>query len=280
MRTENHFCCILLTYKLIFVYRLRTISFLILVLLLLSTAATRAQLIPENIPDTVSDNILFEKAISGGILLHTTGYGLQFRKWQNRSFFKQQMWELELLEIKSPKEKKTINPYFANAKRYVFGKLNNFYALRAGYGIQQLLNEKPYWGGVSVNYFYYGGISAGIIKPVYVYVIEYEVISTYYLEYSLTSERYNPDDHFYDNIYGKASFTDGLKKTQFRPGLYGKFGFSFEFGDRNQSIKTLDVGVTAEFYPKGIKIMAFNDAQNLFINACIAFSIGKRYNSD
>ncbi|MCF8303043.1 MAG: hypothetical protein K9I94_07190 [Bacteroidales bacterium] len=261
-------------------YRLVKISIFILALLLLKAISVRGQLIPENISDTASNNILFQKAISGGVFLHTTGWGLQFRKWDNITFFKQRMLELEFEEIKSAKEKKTINPYFANAKRYVFGKLNNFYVLRAGYGIQNLLNEKPYWGGVSVSYFYYGGLAAGIVKPVYIYMIEYDIISTYYLEYSLVSERYDPDKHFADNIYGKAPFTDGIENIKFRPGLYGKFGFSFEFGDRNQSIKTLDVGASLEFYPKGIQLMAFNPTQNFFLNGYVAFSFGKRYNSE
>ena len=54
----------------------------------------------------------------------------------------------------------------------MYGKLNYLFVLRPGIGIQNVINSKPYWGGVEIRYFYYGGLSLGFTKPVYLYVYD------------------------------------------------------------------------------------------------------------
>ena len=45
-------------------------------------------------------------------------------------------------------------------------------------------------------------------------------------------ERYDPNNPLQNSntIVGRAPFIDGLDKIGLHPGLYGKFGFNFEFG--------------------------------------------------
>lgn len=225
--------------------------------------------------DLLIDSVLYKKTMSGGINLHTRGYGLVFQKGVNQTVFRNAFWQLSFVEMRSPKQIRSINPYFTNAKSYIYGKLNSVYLLRGGVGHSRLLNRKPYFGGVELRYTYAGGISLGIAKPVYLYIIDF-TNSTY--EYVIKTERFDPDEHFYDNIYGRAPFTKGFNHIKFYPGIYLTAGLNFEFGAYKSRINSLVAGAMIEFYPKGIPIMAFNDAKNFFATLFISYSFGKRYN--
>ncbi|GAB1403245.1 hypothetical protein MASR1M74_04230 [Lentimicrobium sp.] len=69
--------------------------------------------------DTIGDNLLFRKEITGSAIIHTNGWGLEFRKGTNRSIFTKLMWEANLLEMKDAKEIKSINQ-FLQTPRVIF----------------------------------------------------------------------------------------------------------------------------------------------------------------
>lgn len=234
----------------------------------------RKERLEEPVYDSVSDRVLLRNEYAGGIILHSRGWGFQFRKGRNLSFYRSLQWEVEGVSLKSPKQIKTINPYFTNAKSYVYGKLNHVYVARAGIGIKQLLNRKPYWGGVELRMIYYGGFSLAFAKPVYLYILNYSVESD---DYTIDIERYDPEQHGLDNIYGRAPFTYGIENTSIHPGIYGKVGLNFEFGEYNSTIKAVELGANLDYYPLPIEIMAFNPKQSLFLTFYLTFSMGKRY---
>ena len=225
--------------------------------------------------DTIGDNVLFRKEMSGSLIIHSNGWGLEFRTGTNRTVFKKWMFEANLLEMKDAKEIRSINQFFTNTKSYFYGKLNAVYILRAGVGQQQMLNRKPYYGGVEVRLFYSAGISAGFSKPVYLNIIK---LDDNQYRYITVTERYDPDEHFPDNIYGRASFTKGFGELTFYPGAYAKAGLNIEFGTINQKPKMVEVGAALDLFPKAIPIMAFNSPQNYFLTLYISVGIGKRYN--
>lgn len=242
-------------------------------LLFFSSLAAFAQYDDEEY-DTIGDNLLFRKELSGSAILHTNGWGLEFRIGKNRSIFNKLMFEANLLEMKDSKEIKSINPFFTNTRSYYYGKLNAVYILRTGVGQQRMLNRKPYFGGVELRIFYSGGISAAFTKPVYLNIIKLDEGSYRYIT---VIERYNPDDHFPDNIYGRASFVKGFDKLSFYPGLYAKAGLSVDFGTLNQRPKIIEAGIALDAYPRGIPVMAFRDPNQFFLTLYISFGIGKRY---
>jgi hypothetical protein len=227
-------------------------------------------------PDTTPDNVLLEKHWSIGVQLNTNGWGLKFSKGRNITALKQFLWEIEFSSYKEAKEVKTINPYFSNSKSYIYGKLNYVYFLRGGVGFQHILNRKPYWGGVQVSCHYYGGFSLGITKPVYLYIIR--ITSPQGDTYDITEEKYNPDIHYIENIYGRASFLTGITRITPYPEIYVKTGLNFEFGARSKSMKLLEAGATLDYSPIPIPIMAYNPKRSLFLTLYIAFGLGKRYN--
>lgn len=225
--------------------------------------------------DTLPDNLLLEKQWSLGAQLNTNGWGLKFRKGHNVTALRQFMWEIEFSTYKSSKEVRTINPYFSDSRSYVYGKLNAVWFIRGGVGQQHILNRKPYWGGVQVSWLYYGGFSLGMGKPMYLYIIHF---NTGYTNYDVSEERYNPEIHFVDNIYGRASWLSGFTKMGLYPGAYVKTGLDFEFGVRSRQISSLEVGGMLDFSPIAIPIMAYNPKQSFFLTLYVSAMFGKRFN--
>ncbi|MDD3012051.1 MAG: hypothetical protein PHU97_12115 [Bacteroidales bacterium] len=232
--------------------------------------------------DTFSDtslagqNIIYRKAYSGAVVIHSMGFGAGFRKAKSLNAFEKRFWEADLILMKQLKEIKTTNPWYANSKSYVYGKLNDVIVTRFGFGVQRQISRKPYWGGVELVFSYSGGASVAIAKPVYLYVIEFTNASQ--LEYTRVVRKYDPDQHFYDNIFGRAPFSEGLAEVSVYPGLYGKAGVSFDFGQYATSISALELGFTVDLFPIAIPVMAFNYPVNLFATLYLSFSLGKRYN--
>lgn len=222
--------------------------------------------------DSIADRVLLRREFTGGVILHSRGWGFHFRKGHNLNYFRSFQWEAEAVSLKSPKQIR-ITPYTSNGKSYYFGKLNSIYILRAGLGLKRLLNRKPYWGGIELRFIYFGGFSLAFSKPVYLYIDNYALDQDDYIDI----ERYDPENHGLDNIYGRAPFMHGIENTSLLPGIYGKLGLNFEFGEYNSSIKAVELGANIDYFPIPISIMAYNPSQSVFITFYLQFSFGKRY---
>lgn len=226
-------------------------------------------------PEDTSKNVILLKDVRVGLIFHSRGFGVDFIRSKRISEFKMRTLEFNITEVKSLKQIRTINPYFTNSKSYVYGKLNTIFAVRGMLGVQKLLNSKPYWGGVELNYFYAGGMSLAITKPIYLYIL-YETSDNFV--YEIAEEKFDPEKHFSDNIFGRAPFTSGFNELAFYPGITVKSGLSFEFGIYRQKVKSLDVGICVDIFPNPVPIMAFNDPEYYFLTFFLNFNFGKRYN--
>jgi hypothetical protein len=226
--------------------------------------------------DSIAETILLRKEMTGGITIHNLGMGINFRKGVNKTFFNSRIFEVEIVSMKHPKQIRVINPYYYNAKSYVYGKLNHVYILRASFGFKKLLNRKPYWGGIELRAVYLGGISIAFAKPVYLYF--WDALTN---TVDKQPKKYDPDNPFQnsDYIYGRAPFSYGLGEIRVYPGLYAKAGLNFEFGTLSSKMRALEAGAVIEYFPSAIPIMAFNPPENLLITFYLNFSLGKRYNS-
>jgi len=242
-------------------------------LILISALDSKAQIEEEF--DSIADNVLFTREMNGSIIIHSQGWGLEYRIGRSQTINKTLMLEVNLLEMKDAKEIKSINPFFTNTRSYIYGKLNALYITRFGLGRQHMLNRKPYFGGVELRLFYFGGLSVAFGKPVYLEIIKLDPGSYRYIT---VTERYNPDDHFPDNIYGRAPFTKGFDKLKPYPGGYIKTGLGIDFGTINQKPKTVEVGAVLDLFAKPVPIMAFKDANQFFLTLYVSFGIGKRFN--
>jgi hypothetical protein len=185
------------------------------------------------------------------------------------------MWEIEFSTYKSSKEVRSINPYFSDSRSYFYGKLNYLWFFRGGVGQEKILNRKPYWGGVQLSWLYFGGFSLGVTKPVYLYIIHF---NNGFTDYDVREEKYNPQIHFIDNIYGRGPFLAGLTQIGLHPGVYVKTGLNFEFGTKNSQINSLEVGAAFDYSPIPVAIMAYNPEQSYFLTLYLSVMFGKRYN--
>ena len=254
----------------------KLLTILSLLIIFMVPPGLRAQTKTDEKEEEVSDSVLLENQWTIGLMAHTNGWGARFRKGHNITYLKQFMWEIEFSTYKSPKEIRSVNPYFSDSKSYIYGKLNTVLFLRGGVGFQHILNRKPYWGGIQLTVFYYGGFTLGIAKPIYLNIIKARPDNTYYVE----EERYNPDLHSVDNIYGRGSLFSGFSKIGLHPGAYAKAGLEFEFGTKNTRINSIEAGGILDFSPIPIAIMAFQPKQTFFFSLYLSVALGKRYNAN
>lgn len=226
--------------------------------------------------DDTSKNVILLKERSFGIVFHTQGWGIKYSKGFNKTAFKRRMLVIEMAEMQDPKQIRIINPYFTNAKSYYYGKMNAVYIFRGSYGNYKQLNRKPYWGGVELRLLYMGGLSVGLAKPIYLYILNITAPGDFV--YTTTLEKYDPEKHSVDDIFGRASFTNGFNEIGFYPGIHAKIGLNFDYASYRNKLKSLEVGATLDIFPRAIPIMAYNDPNYFFFTFYLNFNFGKRFN--
>ncbi len=200
---------------------------------------------------------LYSHELSGGPMLHAYGWGLTFQYGKYATARDRNMLGIDILSMKHPKEIKSFNPNYQDARGYFYGKLNSMIVVRPTYGRKHRITEKIRKNGVEVNYVWGIGPSLGLLKPVYLQIggpsFPYQTIVT---------ERYDPERHFADNIFGRASWFKGLGEIQLYPGAFGRFGFNFEYSATNTGIKALEAGITMDAYGAKLPQMAVLESED------------------
>lgn len=213
-----------------------------------------------------------------GIMLHTRGYGVNFRRMYYLDGYNKAGWELDLVNIRHPKEVKIFNQLDNSARGYVYGKLNSFYSLRAGYSRERILFDKTDRGTVAISLVGSGGLSLGLLKPVFLEIVK-PVGNGLYV---LSTEQYDPRVHEFGVIYGQASFLRGFDKLSAQPGLYAKLGVSFDYNLIDEKTTTLEAGVIFDYFFKPVPIMAELDENiknyTLFTQFYITVNFGSKWN--
>lgn len=227
--------------------------------------------------DTLDNMIIYTNEKSGVIMAHSAGLGIGYRTGKNISVFNTSLFSIDLASLTSLKQIKVINPYYSNSKRYVYGKLNDVFLLRAGYGHKYLANRKPYWGGIELRWLWEAGATLAFEKPYYLFVINFNQSPQGGLSYTIDTQKFD-EDVSWDDIYGRAPFTKGLNEIKVVPGAYGKLGFNFEFGNVRTSTKAVEIGTIFSFLPQGLNLMDDDRNQMIFLNFYISYAIGKRFN--
>jgi len=213
----------------------------------------------------------FAKQNAFGLQLRTNGYGLFYELGKRRSPRFTNLYMLEWTEIKHRKEDKRSGneSFFSNS--YIYGKQNNFYQTKLGFGQQYILGQKGNKNGVAVTASVVGGLSLGMLKPYYMIVAD-----------SVNKERtirYNEDSvRFLDlaAIIGGAGFTKGWNSLKIEPGVFLKTALRFDFGRYNEKLQALEIGMSIEYYMNEIPILVYSDPKHLFFQGHIAFVFGGR----
>ncbi len=182
-------------------------------------------------------------------------------------------WHAEIATLRHPKEYRRTNESFPNTRTYSYGKLNRVYMIRGGLGMHRNLADKPYWGGVQVRYSLFGGLNLSITEPIYLYILHYNMDDGMFYR---SLERYNPDTHFADHIYGRGPFGKGFRDAKLHPGLYLKGSLFFDYASDQQYVRALEVGCAIDAFPKRLPIMAFAQNSYAHLTLYLALHFGDR----
>ena len=231
------------------------------------------------------------KEFSAGFRLNTDGWSIFVDKGKIRSqetklhdqLFDVRLWQLELTEHKHPKESKgsvtdqTSSGGTEKTKPFVYGKVNNFYALKVGYGLRKMIAGKPEPGNVSIHWVILGGLSLGMEKPYYLdgYIPQdnFGTLVPATFKYSDSTKESFLNQQY---IRGSAGFTKGLNEIQFVPGLHFKTALHFDFAANKKTVLAVETGLNAEYYSREIMIMANQDKRSLLANLYASFQFGRR----
>jgi hypothetical protein len=214
--------------------------------------------------------IFYRNEESIGVLLNSNGLGFSGRYAIRINARKKHIIDVDFVGIKHSKEYKYSNPY-NNNRTFVFGKLNSFFDLRAGYGLQKEIFRKVDKGGISIRRYFSFGPTLGILKPIYYEILE--PTSDPY-QYNLITEKFVT--HLNQQyIYGKASFFKGFNEISVVPGGYAKVGISFEYSKSDITLHALEAGLVLDVFPKKIPIMDTEQNNFLFLSLFISYRFGR-----
>ena len=216
---------------------------------------------------------VFTHRFEAGLSLHTRGMGGILQRGKYRGVGKVNTWILEMFSMKHAKEVRSFNPVYEQARSYVYGKVNALYMLRLGWGKRTVATPKLRNGGVSVGWHYSIGGVVGLTKPVYLEIGYPNIPYTY-----LLTERYNPDEHGTDDIYGRAGALNGILELTPHPGAFIKAAADFEYGGRREDLRMLSVGAQLDVFPSRIIIMAqeFNQNERFYFTLFVNWTFGRQ----
>ena len=199
------------------------------------------------------DKVFYRNERTYAFLLNSNGFGGNYRFAKRIDGFRKTLYEIEFNYLKHPKESKISLPQ--TSRNIVYGKLNTVFTLKGALGFQKEMFRKRDIGSISIRYFLNFGPSLAIIKPIF-----YEYVS----EQGSFYDRYTPDKTVYE-IYGKAPFVKGFNEIKLQPGIYTKFGFTFEYSNIDEVFHALEVGVAFDAYVGKVPIMATEPGTLLFV---------------
>ncbi len=216
-------------------------------------------------------NLSFRKQTAFGLQLRTNGYGAFVELGRRKSQRLTTTYSLEITEIKERKEEKLQSTGDLFGSSFIYGKINNFYGVKLGYGQQNILGQKGNKNGVAVIAFLQGGVAAGLLKPYYLHIQDSAGRERTINYYQDSVSFINPSI-----IYGAGGIGKGWNELKFKPGVYLKGGLRFDFGRYNEKVQAIEIGMGIEYFFSGAPILDYNKARNLFFQGHVAFVFGTR----
>jgi hypothetical protein len=186
----------------------------------------------------------------------------------------------EVGEIKHPKENRRtydgISIVGGSPKAFIYGKKNNLYFTRLGYGEKFYLsarNERL----VSIGFIYGAGVSVGLVRPYYLDLIYRDnggrpnVVPERFSDSNI-SKFLNPQE-----VDGPSGAAYGWDELSAVPGGFLKAGLLIDWGAYDSVVKDLEVGIAVDFYFEPIPLMIFEENTPIFVNLYITARLGHRW---
>lgn len=202
---------------------------------------------------------------SFGIDLISNGIGFNYKIGRRVDGRRKTIYQLDFSWFKHPKEIK-IKTY-DSGNRFVYGKMNFPANFRFSIGRQKVMYEKKDRNGVKISYFYTGGVSIALLKPVYYHIITSGV---------LTEQKFDITQiHTYSQIHSRSSFFKGFNEISIVPGLSVKAGFDFDFASSDDRIHALEAGINLDVYFNKLQIMATEKNSMVLFTLFVTYRFGK-----
>ena len=228
------------------------------------------------------------RELSVGVRLNTDGFSIYADKGYVRSeetklydyLYNLRIVSVEFGEHKDPRQikKKYESGNGDQTKAFVYGKINNFYSFKLGYGFRRMIAGKPEPGTVSIHWIGNAGIAIGLEKPYYIEAYAPQDNSASLVQQSIKytdkTQEYFLNDYY---IIGGSGFGKGLDELKVVPGVHVKTGLHFDFAADKHNVLALETGINAEFYSRKIQLMARQEGVPYFVSLFASLQFGKRW---
>jgi hypothetical protein len=264
--------------------------FIFLLLTVSSTLLLGQQRLPgnQNIYDAEGPGFVYDNEWTFNFGLGTPrNLFLGFTRAKLKAYNKSTFYTIFLGDIRHSREQRSnferIIPSTNQVSRpFVYGKQNQFYAVRVGFGTRTYLSEKAKQRGVAMGYSWEIGPTLGLLKPYYLEVQTGELNNG-----TIRDIAYSEDTEalFLDRfrIFGASSWGQGLDELKIIPGVHGRASVHFGFGAYDEMAKSLEVGVQGDFFFRDAPIMVESDLtpgvtnSNLRMSLFLQMQLGKRW---
>ena len=230
--------------------------------------------------------------IEVGFKLTNDGYGGFFEIGRARSIKKVTLFQLDISERKHGKEDKQSNNSLPTSP-FIFGKINFMYPVKIGVQQQIVFGNKTNRNGVSVTGNFGGGLSLALLRAYNLEVndlskgnrkqIRYESNDSTLISGSGSQASYTPDSVLFTNgsllnalqVSG-AGLGKGWNQLKVTPGIYAKAALRFDYGQYNEMLNAIEVGLVGELYSKKIPQMVYSKPNQYFVNMYVSMVFGRR----
>jgi hypothetical protein len=217
-------------------------------------------------------NVLYRRDLSGKIYANTRGVGFLVRQSKHVTAKTRSFYEIDLQTLKYPKETKSQGEA-ETRRRYVYGKLNSVFLIRGALGIQNVIFSKADHKAVEVRYFFSAGPVFAFAKPYYLQA--YRTTGRQQVDFvKYNPENINPDS---SRIIGRGGYSKGLNEMRVYPGVNARFSLSFEYAPYTNLIRAIETGISVDYFPKALPLMALNPAENIIISLHVGFVFGRKW---
>lgn len=235
-----------------------------------------------------SEGIVYDKEVTVDLkILQTHGFTIGFNRGKLKTYYKTPFYHLSIGELKHIKEFRQQSfesagfNGFGNSQSYIFGKQNNLYVIRGGYGQKRYFTEKDKVKGLAVGMSWEFGPTLGLLKP-------------YFLDLSFPvgtgngrtfrPERFTEEnrDVFLDRtrIGGAVGIGRGWGDLTVRPGVHGAASIHFDWGAFDEFVKAVEAGFMVDVFFGDVDILVeLEGVENrpFFLNLFVNLQLGKRW---
>ena len=88
------------------------------------------------------NSVVYKSQREGGIVAYTNGWGADFTFGKHVDGFRRRMIHLEITSLKHPKQIRSYNPFYEDARSYFYGKLNSVFTIKSTWGYKKVLFDR------------------------------------------------------------------------------------------------------------------------------------------